>query len=138
MDLLGGCALIFFGIRMLEGHQTYKQPSESASNGILQNMIQSFLLTVINPLALVFFMFISVQLLPEGVSRLSFFHIIGGSLMISAGSLSIFSVVALIASKLGKSMNQKNLHLVEQVTGVILMGIGFYFLGDFALALFTK
>jgi len=138
MDLVGGCALILSGIRMLEGKGTYKQPHEQSGLSIFGIMSESFFLTIINPLALVFFMFISVQLLPEGVSRLTFVQIIGGSLMIAIGSLSIFTIVSLVASRLGKSMNPKSLHLIEQITGIILMGIGFYFLGDFVLALFTR
>jgi len=138
MDLVGGCALILSGIKMLEGKGSYKQPHEKSSLGVFQTISEAFLLTIINPLAIVFFMFISVQLLPEGVSRLSFVQIIGGGMMIAAGSLSIFTLVALVASRLGKSMNQKNLQLIEQITGVILTGVGFYFLGDFVLALFTK
>lgn len=138
LDLAGGLVLIFLGIRMLEGHQpAIKDSRITIGNGpsIFASIARSFVLTIINPLAVIFFMFISLQILPEGVTNLGIAEITWGSLMVASGSLSVLSAIAFIASTIGKSINPRNLSTISFVTGLIFIGIGLYFLGDLIFVL---
>lgn len=133
MDFIGGLAMIFFGIRLLRGNHNQKEIPETTiplSASIVLTIGKSFFITLFNPLALLFFMFVSVQLVPEGLASLSLTRILAGSFMITLGSLTVLSVVAFGAHYIGKAINTQSLKAIAYVTGLVLVGIGCYFLVD--------
>ncbi len=129
LDTIGGALLISLGIYTL-----YKTKAKietlliEGRLGILFIIVKSFLLTVLNPLVLLFFMVIGVQVLPEGLVTLSLRQTVMSSLMVFAGSLSVLSIVALGASFMGRCINQKWLRIMSFVTGFIFIAVGLYFL----------
>lgn len=133
MDFIGGVAMIFFGIRLLRGYHTRDIASEhqiALPGSFFLTVSKAFILTLLNPLALLFFMFVSVQVVPEGASGLPLVRILAGSFMIVLGSLTILTGVALLAHYIGKSINTQSLSAIAYVTGLVLVGIGCYFLVD--------
>jgi threonine/homoserine/homoserine lactone efflux protein len=133
MDLVGGLTLIFFGVRLLRGDNHHYETKESLiplPATVALTIGKSFFITVLNPLALLFFMFASVQIVPEGVERLCVADMVSGSLMIALGSLTVLSAVAFGAHRIGKSINTQHLNLISYITGIVLIGIGCYFLTD--------
>lgn len=133
MDLIGGIAMIFFGIRLLRGRHTRETISDESiplSASIALTISKSFFLTLLNPLALLFFMFVSVQVVPEGAPGLPLVRILSGSFMIMLGSLTVLTGVAFGAHRIGQSINTQSLKAIAYVTGLVLVGIGCYFMID--------
>ena len=134
MDFVGGIAMIFFGIRLLRGKHTRETTISDESIPLTASIVltigKAFFLTLFNPLALLFFMFVSVQLVPEGSAGLSIARILSGSFMITLGSLTILTGVAFIAHYIGKSINTQSLNAIAYITGLVLVGIGCYFMVD--------
>lgn len=129
-DLIGGIALVIMGTKMLHHTPTYIHQRLGGNEPYLKTIMKSFFLTVINPLAIIFFLIVSVQLLPAGQIRLPFNQIIAASITVGFGSLAALSGVAFIANKLGKSLSITYLLKISYVTGIIFIGIGIYFLSD--------
>ncbi len=128
IDFLGGFLLVIFGISMLVRH-VRTEPSV-APGPVLITMGKTFLSTVLNPLTIFFFIFISTQLLTEKEALLSKGQVVMGGLLTMLGSLSVLSLVAYIASHLGRAINPRHLRYVSIVTGCIILGIGGYFFFD--------
>lgn len=134
MDSLGGIAMIFFGIRLLRGKHTRDaavQGSVPLPASLILTTGKAFLVTLLNPLALFFFMFVSMQLVPGGLAGATLKTILLGSGMVVLGSLSILTGVALVAHYIGKSINTQSLNAIAYITGFVLVGIGCYFIFDF-------
>lgn len=136
-DLIGGLSLVVMGSRMLYHAPRYSSPGLNAQESYTSTIIKSFLLTVINPLAVFFFLVVSVQLLPQGKLALPFRQIIAASASVGLGSLAALSCVALIASKVGKSLSLSYLLKISYVTGIVFIGIGIYFLGNATVTAFN-
>lgn len=133
MDLTVSVLLIYLGIRMLKKQQSYLSESLNYSENFLITIIKSFTLTLVNPLTIFFFMFISVKIIPANVIRLATTDIITASTMLGLGSLTTFSLVAIGGKLLGHTLDRKQLFIASHVTGVIFIGIGLYFSFDFVL-----
>ena len=86
--------------------------------------------TVINPLTILFFMFAGAQVLPAGKQALATSDLIFGSLLTILGSLVILTVVAYIASSIGKVMKPDKLKLVGTITACIMLTVGSFFFFD--------
>lgn len=131
MDLIGGSLLIFLGIRSFRGQQKYHQENLENNAPLVATAIKSFILTIINPLTVLFFMFIGVQILPDDIVALSLGNITTGSSLVFCGSLTVLTIVAFTASRIRHAMSEKRLITISHITGVIFFSIGFYFFGDF-------
>ncbi len=127
IDFAGGLLLLAFGLSMFFAKITVR-PLFSADTAIL-SIGKTFLFTILNPLTLFFFMFISTQILEIG-EELSISQILTGCWMTLLGSLTILSTVAFIGSTIGNAISQKNLRHIAHVTGTIILGIGAYFFFD--------
>lgn len=133
MDLIGGFFLISLGFRSFKGRQKYVNDPQLVSLPPILTIIKSFFLTVANPLTVLFFMFVGVRILPEDVVVLPLRQVAFGSAFVFSGSLTILAMVAFIASRLGQAISERRLRTISHVTGVIFLGIGLYFLGDFVV-----
>ncbi len=115
---------------MLRNTPTYIHQRLGGNEPYFGTIIKSFLLTVINPLAIIFFLIVSVQLLPAGQMRLPFNQIIAASLTVGLGSLSALGFIAFIASRVGKSLSITYHLKISHITGIIFIGIGLYFFSN--------
>jgi len=131
MDLVGAIFLINLGLRSFKGQQKYVNAMNLESSPPISMIIKSFFLAVANPLTVLFFMFIGVRILPGDGIALPFRQIFIGSAFVSSGSLTVLTTVALIASRLGRAISEDRLRTISHLTGLIFLGIGVYFFGDF-------
>ncbi len=134
MDCIGGVTLILLGLHTIKKRIKKEKESNQASStniSLIRTMAKSFLITFINPFVVLFFMFASVQVLPEGISRLSLSSVLIGSLFVTCGSCTILSIIALIASFVGRAISTRKLNTIAHATGIIFVGAGAYFLIDF-------
>ena len=137
LDTIGGVILIIFGIYSIKKSFSGVQPFILEGRlGIALIISKSFVLTILNPLVLIFFMFVGVQILPRGVTSLPLQQVAIGSLMVTFGSLVVLSIIALIASFVGKAISQKKLRAVSFATGVVFILVGIFFLDHIFLQLF--
>jgi threonine/homoserine/homoserine lactone efflux protein len=129
IDLTGGLLLLIFGISILLPHKEYPTQPPLTADNLLLAMAKTFFYTVLNPITIFFFMFISAQMTPvHGIPSLG--RIIIGSTMVTVGSLCILTMVAYIASQLGKTIGMRHLRKISIVNGIILLAIGGYFFID--------
>jgi threonine/homoserine/homoserine lactone efflux protein len=130
MDFVVSILLIFVGIKMLTRQQSYESNALECKEPTLVTITKSFVLTVINPLTIFFFMFISVKVIPENIVAVSRIDSLIASAMISLGSLTTFSTIALFARNLRRTIGQKQLHLATYATAIAFVVIGIYFSFD--------
>jgi len=131
MDLFVSILLIYLGLRMFRKQQSYLSDSLDYEESFWLTIGRSFLLTIVNPLTIFFFMFISVKIMPENITRLASLDFIISSLMLSAGSLATFSLVSFAGKMLGHTLDRKQLFIASYITGLIFIVIGLYFSFDF-------
>lgn len=132
IDCTGGFLLLAFGLFMILSHSTRSTDVAThtrATDSLILTALKAFLSTVVNPLTLFFFMFVSAQLLPEDIT-LSTNVLATASSIAGVGSLFGLSCVAYAAHVLGKAMNPKHLRFISHITGCIVMCIGAYFFFD--------
>ena len=130
MDLVVSMLLIFLGIRMLTKQQSYDSNQIECTEPAFITIAKSFVLTIINPITIFFFMFISVKVVPDNIVTISRVNSLIASAMISLGSLTTFSTVALLARSLRKTLGQKQLHFATYATSVAFIVLGLYFSFD--------
>ena len=129
LDTLGGILLISLGLYSLRKAQMgEKFVGYEHKLGVWITVIKSFFLTIFNPLALFFFMVIGVQILPKHAFSLSLHQVTIASLFVVAGSLSILTTVAFVASRIRHSLSPKSLRTISFITGIVFIGVGIYFL----------
>lgn len=134
MDFVGGCLIIALGIKMLE----YQLPNISHQGDVrslARCWIKPFLLTIFNPAALVFFMMVSVQLIPKSGQRVPLYLIGAASCMVMLGSVLMLTGIAYMASKVGARLNRRYLKIISFISGICLILCGLYFLHDSAILL---
>jgi threonine/homoserine/homoserine lactone efflux protein len=131
LDILGGFLLMFLGIYSLRKAKSGKNfVSYDHKLGISVTAVKSFLLTIFNPLVILFFMVVGVQILPESAFRMSIHDTFISSLFLMSGSLTILTIVAFIASRIGGGLGDKSQRIISLFTGIIFIGISIYFLED--------
>ena len=131
IDLVGGSLLLFYGLKLLfYQNQEHPKVTTNSANSLLLTATKSFLSTTINPLTILFFMFAGAQVLPTGKQALTTVDLLLGSFLTILGSLAILTVVAYIASSIGKVMKPEKLKLVGTVTACIMLTVGSYFFFD--------
>lgn len=129
MDSIGAAALIGLGIRTIQRHRNY-HATLPTDQGVILSALKSFLVTIVNPLVALSFMFISIQIVPEELNPLPISVGIIASSMVFLGSMTTLSMVSLIASKVGSAISKKKLSLIAYLSGFSFIAIAFYFIFD--------
>lgn len=134
LDTLGGILLIALGLYSLRKAQMGdKFISYEHKLGIWLTVVKSFLLTALNPMAILFFMFIGVQILPKSAFYLPLQKVLLSSFFVVMGSLSVLTIVSFVASRIGHSLSAKSQKRISLVTGIIFIAAGIYFLDHLIL-----
>ena len=129
IDLVGGFLLLFCGISMIMSKKTPKKTIEPSQSSLVLTGIHSFISTIMNPLTLLFFMFMGAQVLPT-TEVLALRTLVIGSCFTMIGSCTILTTVAYVSSKIGNVLNFKTLRLISYATGLGIIAIGLYFFID--------
>jgi threonine/homoserine/homoserine lactone efflux protein len=130
MDLVVSLVLIIIGMRMLTKHPKKISGTLECQEPILITAAKSFTLTVINPLTIFFFMFISVKVIPSHMATVTRLDSLVASTMIAMGSLTTFSTVALAARSFRKTVKPEHLQIASHITGFAFILLGAYFSFD--------
>ncbi|NDD53738.1 hypothetical protein EBZ39_07645 [bacterium] len=130
IDLVGGTLLVLYGISLIMRQKNDAPEVALTANSLLISATKAFLSTVLNPLTILFFMFAGAQLLPAGKKLLTTADLLLGSGLTILGSLTVLSIVAYIASSVGKVMNTDKLKLINTITACVILTVGSYFFFD--------
>jgi threonine/homoserine/homoserine lactone efflux protein len=130
MDLVVSLVLIILGVRMVTNQPKEISDKLECKEPILITAAKSFLLTVINPITIFFFMFISVKVIPENMLTITRLDSLLASAMISMGSLTTFSTVAFVARSLRQTVKPEQLRVAAHITGLAFILLGMYFSFD--------
>lgn len=133
MDLLGGVFLISLGVHSFKKRKKIVPETQTERLPPISTVMKTFLLSVANPLSVLYFMLIGVRFFPHEGGVLPLRQIIMGSALVSSGSLTVLSLVAYTASHLGRSISDHYLRKISFVTGCIFIGIGCYFFHNFVV-----
>ena len=133
LDLVGGIALIFIGIKSMRGVAVQSLNSTYTDDqGAAILFSKSFFLTLLNPMSVAFFAFAGLKVLPEEFLSLSLAYLVINSFLVCVGTLTGLVCLSGIACYVGSSMPESYLRLVSKIGGVIFLGVGIYFLCDLA------
>lgn len=136
LDTLGGILVILLGLYSLRKAMLgRKLVTYEHKFGAWVILVKSFLLTILNPMALLFFIFITVQVLPEKAFYLPLHQVIISSLFVMLGSLSVLTFVSFMASRIGYSLTLKSQRIISFVSGIVFIGVGIYFLDQLIINL---
>lgn len=138
MDFVIGLVLILLGIKTFLVDRKYLTDYTSGLSAyivkkeyFIVTTMKSFFLTVINPITVLFFIFVSMKIMQTKTFTFSYFDYIFASVMIAVGSLTTFSSVALVARHLRKRLSKGQLFIASYISGVAFILLGVYFSFDF-------
>lgn len=131
LDLVGGLVLLALGWHTLKKVRQVVCVAVECSYSMLLSIGKAFTLTVLNPLVILFFMAVSIQVLPSNAGRLPYPYLAASVLCVLLGSLLVLSLVALIASYLGSCLSAKRFRIISGITGFGFILFGAYLLFDF-------
>lgn len=103
---------------------TQPKPNETHKHSLLGDFATSFGLTLSNPLVL----FVLIALFARFgfiENDTSFFVYLGGILSILGGALLWWNMLTFLVSRFKNKLNMRELKLINQITGVIILLIGF-------------
>lgn len=135
LDLIGGLVLVALAVHSFKKMRQFTCVSVECSGSWWVALGKAFTLTIVNPLIILFFMAVSIQILPEGVSKLPVKFIPLSMALVILGSLVVLGGVALIASFLGSCISARRLRIISGVSGVLFLCFGGYLFYDFVIDL---
>jgi len=131
LNLIGGVALILLGMYSLRKVRQVICVTVECSYNIFLSMGKAFMLTVLNPLVILFFMAVSIQVLPADTGSLPLGIVLLSGVFVLAGSLTVLSSVSLVASFVGSCISAKRLRVISGITGISFIVFGLYLLASF-------
>jgi threonine efflux protein len=136
IDLIGGASLLWLGVKSLRTANEPACTTVECSTGYTFLVGKAFMLTLFNPLVMLFFMAVTLQILPENIGQLSRSYLLLSGACVGLGSLTVLSLVSLAASFLGGCISSRRLRIISGVSGIIFIFFGGYLLWDFAKKMF--
>lgn len=135
LDFIGALVLFGLGAHAIKKTRQLQCVTIECSQHPIIAFGNAILLTIINPLIIFYFLAISIQILPNNVTRLPWHEVFIYSLFVLAGSLTVLSAISLFASLVGSCITAKRLRLISGVSGILFFAFGFYLLFDFIRSL---
>jgi len=129
IDLVGGVLLLICGVSMLMSKKTTTKTIEPSQSSLILTGVHSFVSTVLNPLTLLFFMFMGAQVLPT-TEVLAVRTLTIGSCFTLIGSCATLTSVAYVSSHIGNALNVRKIKVISFATGCGIIAIGLYFFID--------
>lgn len=131
LDLVGGIILLVLGTNSLKGMRQVVCVGIECSSGFWASVFKSLSLALFNPLVILFFMAVSMHALPEHVANLPMSNVVISSVCVMAGSLSILTMVSLVASLLGACITAKRYRYISGASGLAFVLFACYLFFDF-------
>lgn len=131
LDFFGGLLLLFLGYSSIKKVKKISFSDGEPKKNFFLLASKAFLITTFNPLVLLFFMVISVQVLPDGIQALSIYQYLISSFMVLLGSISVLTCVALAGFLLGSGISKEKLKMLSIFSGIAFICAGIYLISQF-------
>lgn len=125
--LFGAFILTYSGIESLVAIQRKKGQSNNRNSKITRSFRSGFLMSLLNPLSILFWVGIYGSVLAKTITHLSAQQVIINSLAILAGIIIWDYTMALMASIFRRYMTNQLLVAISLISGISLVGFGIYF-----------
>lgn len=124
IELLGSLIVGFFGWYIFQSNPaTQPKPNETVKHSLFGDFVTSFGLTFSNPLVLFVLIALFARFQFIG-NKTTLFVSICGILSILGGALLWWNLLTVLVSKFKNKLNMRELKLINQITGIIILGIG--------------
>lgn len=131
LDFFGGLLLLFLGYSLIKKVKKFSVADGERKKNFFLLASKSFLITTFNPLVLLFFMVISVQVLPDGIKSLSAHQYLISSFMVLLGSITVLTSVALAGFLFRSGISREKLKLLSVFSGIAFICAGIFLLSQF-------
>ena len=125
--LFGAFILTYSGIESLVAIQRKKGQSYNRNSKITRSFRSGFLMSLLNPLSILFWVGIYGSVLAKTITHLTAQQVIINSLAILAGIIIWDYTMALMASIFRRYMTNQLLMAISLISGISLVGFGIYF-----------
>jgi len=124
IQMIGSIVVAAFGYYIFRSNPaTQPKPNETVKHSLPSDFFTSLLLTLSNPLVL--FVLIALFARFEFIrSQTTLIEIICGILSILGGALLWWSLLTFLVSRFKNKMNIRGLKIINQITGLVILGIG--------------
>jgi len=124
IELVGSMVVALFGWYIFQSNPaTQPKPNETVKHSLLSDFVTSFGLTFSNPLVLFVLIALFARFQFIG-NKTTLFVTICGILSILGGALLWWNMLTILVSKFKNKLNMRELKLINQVTGIIILLIG--------------
>jgi len=124
IELVGSLVVAFFGWYIFQTNPaTQPKPNETIKHSLIGDFVTSFGLTFSNPLVLFVLIALFARFQFIG-NKTTLFVTICGILSILAGALLWWNLLTILVSKFKNKLNMRELKLINQTTGIIILLIG--------------
>jgi threonine/homoserine/homoserine lactone efflux protein len=124
IELVGSLVVAFFGWYIYQSNPaTQPKPNETAKHSLFGDFMTSFGLTLSNPLVLFVLIALFARFQFIG-NKTTLFVSICGILSILGGALLWWNLLTILVSKFKNKLNMRELKLINQITGIIILLIG--------------
>ena len=122
--LVGSLVVALFGWYIFQSNPaTQPKPNETVKHSLLSDFVTSFGLTFSNPLVLFVLIALFARFQFIG-NKTTLFVSICGILSILGGALLWWNLLTILVSKFKNKLNMRELKLINQITGIIILLIG--------------
>lgn len=124
IELVGSLVVALFGWYIFQSNPaTQPKPNETVKHSLLSDFVTSFGLTFSNPLVLFVLIALFARFQFIG-NKTTLFVTICGILSILGGALLWWNMLTILVSKFKNKLNMRELKLINQITGLIILLIG--------------
>ena len=134
-ELVGGSLLLVMGANAFIAGSRMSEVNVASGGGLLWSGLSAAIITLSNPLAVLFYAGVSAKLFSENIiEAFNFRHFVFGGLSVAAGSFFTLSLVSFIASRAGNFLSTKFQRVVAIATGITFLIIASYLFASFILS----
>lgn len=131
LDFVGGILLLILGYNSIKKVRRISVADGEKKKSYFLLASKAFFITTINPLVLLFFMIISVQVLPDGIKSISLHQYFISSFMVFLGSMTVLTSVATAGFLIRHGISKHRLKLLSVFSGITFILAGIYLISQF-------
>ena len=136
LSILGGAFLVFLGIKTLFAKPTSQASEPTGGQGVAGAFLSTFLLTLSNPMTLLAFAAVITALgLKTGVDYPTAVSFVTG---VFIGSAAWYLALTALVSQARTRMNEATFRIINQISGIIILGFGIYILWSAGYILYME
>ncbi|MGE7758626.1 LysE family transporter [Peribacillus sp. NPDC097895] len=135
--LFGFFILTYTGIESLLSAGKIEVQARKAKDSHISSFLSGFIMSLSNPLSIMFWLGIYGSILANTVTKYDFHHILLYSSAILLGLLAWDTTMAITASTFRRFLSEPILIGISVISGISLIGVGIYFAIQAAKVLFT-